>query len=430
MRWPKIGLFLLTLLLLAVIPLTAEALQVQICVPNCVPPLTGKTVVNKGPGVISTPSAGVTRTTVDISGTNIQLPGSGTDPTKRFTITSTAKVVSEQSATLQKITLSTTKITAPTAAVCTTASSNPCTIQIVATSEPADFPTAKPTGGYPAGVIMAGFFTGNQAASPNGDTISMTGEASGLSSATPPLPLGNDVINATPGAGSGDTAKSLPSSCSGSSTCKFTATNALKSFNTQITETVQQACTSPATSCGTRLKTTLDISLKTPGNSVTLPAGLVTVDPPDTADPSPINLTALLLAETAPPFENLDVRHLLVFSNSFALDARFTLDAENSINPAREEVYLRVGPFGMTIPAGKFKRSLGGRLFTFVGRVDGLDVAATFTRDSLSSPNWTFAIGVHGADLTGLPLPPAQVPVELAVDRDRGSDLVTAAIFP
>ena len=34
-RWPKIGLFLLTLLFLSAIPLTAEALEVKFCVPSC-----------------------------------------------------------------------------------------------------------------------------------------------------------------------------------------------------------------------------------------------------------------------------------------------------------------------------------------------------------------------------------------------------------
>ena len=34
-RWPKIGLFLMTLPLLSAIPLTAEALEVRFCVPTC-----------------------------------------------------------------------------------------------------------------------------------------------------------------------------------------------------------------------------------------------------------------------------------------------------------------------------------------------------------------------------------------------------------
>lgn len=444
MKWHKIGLFLLTLLLLSVISLTAEALQVRICVPAC--DVAGFTEVLPVPSSTMTVDiSGVKTTTVDITGKTLNLPGTGTDTTKRFTITCSAttctttraKVVAQQSATLQKITFSTTKILAPTATAasggCTTAA--PCSIQIVATSHHlvpgsttifhTDFPTAKPTGGYPAGAFMAGFFTGAQPTG-NGDTISMTAEASGLSATN--TPLNNDVVNATPGAGSGDTAKSLPSSCTGSPTCRFMATTALKSFNTQISETVQQVCnTSP---CGTRLRATFDISFKTPANSVNLPGGIISVDPPDPEDP-PIDQTALLIAETLPPFENLEVEKLLVHDTSFALKARFTLAelSDGIINPVAEEVYLRVGPFAMTIPAGKFRKFLQGKLFTVLTKVENLDVAATFVRDDTNPEMWTFGAGVHGADLTGLAVPPDQVSVDLGVGNDLGSALTTAVFF-
>ena len=108
------------------------------------------------------------------------------------------------------------------------------------------------------------------------------------------------------------------------------------------------------------------------------------------------------------------MRHLLVFRNNFALDARFTLDVpgnSDGINPDKEEVNLRIGSgdgaFSTTIPVGKFKRLLQGRLFTFIGRVDGLDIAATFTRGSSLAGPWTFAAAVHGVNLTGV-LPQAQ----------------------
>jgi hypothetical protein len=206
-----------------------------------------------------------------------------------------------------------------------------------------------------------------------------------------------------------------------------------KSFNSAqstIQETVQQVCETGIASCLTRLRARVNIEFKTAGNRVNLPAGTVSVDSA-AAVLAGTNAAALLIAETLPPFENLDVRHLLVFSNNFALDARFTLSPEqsNGINPAAEEVYLRVGSFAMTIPAGKFQRLLSGKVFTFVGKVDGLDVAATFTRVSTSPAVWTFAAGVHGVNLTGLPQPPAQVSVDLAVGSDTGSDLVTASIF-
>jgi hypothetical protein len=340
-----------------------------------------------------------------------------------FTVAGTApKAVAVQSGTLQKITFSTTTIKAPTTG-CSVAA--PCSIEIVATSDPNDFPTRKPTGGYPAGVFLAGFFTGAQSATAGqGDTISMSAEASGLTEAG--APLNSDVINATPGAGAGDTQVSLPSSCTGNAACKFTATTALKSFNSQITETVQQRCDAGLTNCRTRLKTTLKISFKTNSNSVSLPAGLTTVDPPVVGKPNPITQ---LITETLPPFENLNVNHLVVFRTTFALDASFELDTGKSIDPANEEVYFRVGPsFGMTIPAGKFKRLLQGRLFTFFGKVDGRDIAASFARGS-NPLKWTFALGVEGVDLTSLPEAPAQISVDLAVGSDTGSDLVTASIF-
>jgi hypothetical protein len=166
------------------------------------------------------------------------------------------------------------------------------------------------------------------------------------------------------------------------------------------------------------------MSIKTTGNSVTLPAGTLTVEPEPGVDQA-----ELLIKESNPPFENLHVDHLIVVRKNFAVKAGFTLDNGNTINPAAEEVYLRIGTFGMTIPAGKFKSSLQGKLYTFIGRVEGLDIAATFVRGANSSL-WTFAAGVNGVNLTQLlPHAPAQVSVELGVGSDIGSDLATAAIF-
>ena len=124
--------------------------------------------VTRGPGTPSTVS-GVTTTRVAIA-SFVKGP---------FTISGT--VTSQQSGTLQKITFSPTTITANANAGCNTTATNPCRIEVIGTSHWSDFPLAKTTNvGYPAGVYMAGSFTGTQAASPNGDTISMTAEASGL----------------------------------------------------------------------------------------------------------------------------------------------------------------------------------------------------------------------------------------------------------
>lgn len=414
MRWPQIGLFLLSLLSLLAIPPTAQALEVVFCVPFCLGVgADTQTLIVRGPDVPSVVS-GVITNKVSIAQTY-----------KGFTISAT--VTSQQSATLQKITFNPTAITANADSRCNTSATNPCTIEVIATSNDKDFPTLKPTGGYPAGVFMAGYFTGTEPAhtsppDPNGDTISMTGEASGLSAAN--LPLNSDVINATPGSGTGDILVSLPSSCTGKPTCNFTATTALRSFNTQIQETVQQACDPGQTTCRTRLRTTVRVNIKTPGNKVTLPAGTVTVDPPPPGAP-PRNQTALLIAETQPPFGTLDVRNLAVASRAFALTAKITLDPGSRINPVGEEVYLRVGYFAMTIPAGKFKQQ--GNFFTFIGKVDNLNVAAVFERDRNNPAIWGFGAGVEGIRLTGLPLP--RVPVDIAVGSDKGSDLVTPTFF-
>ena len=423
-RWPKIGLFLLTLTLISVMPLTAEALEVKFCSPSCAADTTPTIRVSGPPSTVG----GVTTARVTIASFTFK---------NRFTISGT--VTSQQSGTLQKITFNPTAITANAGSGCN--ATNPCRLEIIATSHYNDFPLNKPTAGYPAGVFLAGFFTGTEPAhatppNANGDTVSLTGEASGLKTCVggscPTTIVDSDalnkaVINATPGT-SGDTAVSLPWSCTGNTACKFTATAALKSFNTQGQETVQQKCEGAATSCRTRLRTRVNVAIKTANNRVNLPAGSVTVDS-EAAAAQGTTAAEILIAETLPPFENLNVEHLLVLRNNFALDARFTLDAGTGIAPDKEEVYLRIGSFGMSIPPGKFKRFLQGKLFTFVGKVEKLDVIATFARGS-NPLKWTFAIGVHGGNLAELlPQPPAQVSVDLAVGSDTGSDLATASIF-
>jgi hypothetical protein len=345
-------------------------------------------------------------------------------------------VTAQQSGTLQKITFNPTTITAGTG--CNTTASNPCKIEIIATSHWNDFPAAKPTVGYPAGVFLAGFFTGTEPThasppNPNGDTVSLTGEASGLKASAGGSPtiivetdaLNKDVINATPGTSTGDTAVSLPWSCTGQAACKFTATAALKSFNTQGQQTVQQKCETSQATCRTRLRTKVNVEIKTAGNRVNLPGGQVTVDSEE-AVAQGTTAAELLIKETLPPFENLNVNALRVFSKikTFELDARFTLDDGNGIAPDQEETYLRLGSFGMTIPPAKFKRLLQGRLFSFIGKLDGRDIAATFARGSDPS-RWNFIIIVNGTDVAPL-LPAGQVSVDFAVGSDTGSDLVTA----
>jgi hypothetical protein len=428
MRWPTIGVFPLWFLFTLLAPPGGEALTVEFCAPSCG---TAQATVSPGARVGAPPN--VVTTTVNLATSTA--PRRITAGTQVFTITPTsvttpARAIAQQSATLQRITFTNTTITATGCS-----QTAPCTLEIRATSVPDDFPTPKPTGGYPATAFMSGFFTGPQVGS-NGDTISMTVRASGLSGATV---LNQDVVNATPGGAAADQPRSLPASCTGNPTCLFKATTALRSFNTQISETVQQKCATGATKCQTQLQTSVNLSIKTSGNRVSLPAGFVTVDPSDPTLPSddphstPRDQIGSLISESLPPFDTLDVRHLLVHGNSFALDLTFALDPElrggsTVFTPVDKEVFLQIGSFAMTIPPGKFRSSLGGKLFTFLGKVDGREIAATFVRHS-NRAVWTFAAAMSSVSLADLPFAPDQVSVDFAVGSDTGSALVTPARF-
>src|SRR5919197_2540923 len=213
MRWPIIGLFLFTAVLS--VPHSAQALQVQICTPNC-----------STPGATTTSVSSATVATQDSTGSWVNSVPIASFPFGVFTITAT--VTSTQSDTLQKITFNPTTIKANSG--CSTTA--PCTIEIVATSDTTDFPVAKPVGGYPAGVFMLGSFTGPQAVG-NGDTISLTGASSGLTTSTSDVArsvVNTDVVNAMPGTDPGNTGNSLPSPCTGNPTCVFMATTLKKGF--------------------------------------------------------------------------------------------------------------------------------------------------------------------------------------------------------
>jgi len=423
----KITGYIFGFLALSALSLPAHALLVEFCVPDCA---TGaKFTVQSTPQQTLTDATGVTTTTIPLA----SFVHAG------FTIVAT--VSSQQSGTLQKITFNPTTITANAGSGCSAAA--PCRMEILATSDPCDFPTAKPAGGYPAGVFMMGSFAGPQVAT-NGDTISMTGEASGAtSSSTSPeacnstdtrpvaIPITDDVINATPGTGPANIGVSLPSSCTGSPACKFMASTFKRAFSTQITETVQQICPIESTSCLTRLRTKLNVEIKAVGNRVTLPLDHVTVNPDPQPDPAlKKNPTQQLITQVSPPFSDMDVGLLEVGRNDFLLTAKLRLDSDNPIDPSKEEVFLRVGPFSLTIPPNKFKRLLQGKLYTFLGRIDGMEIVATFARDLRNPSVWTFIAGVHDVKLKPLlPAPPLQVPVEIGVGFDTGQDLVTAHFF-
>jgi len=409
---PRIAFLLLSAMLM--LPIPAHALTIQFCTPDCINDHNPVTVVS-APGQTVTDANGVT--------TTVPIPAFGL-PSAAPVFTITATVTSQQSGTLQKIAFNPTTITANTGTTCS--GTAPCKLEIIALSDQNDFPTLKPVGGYPAGVFMMGSFAGTQAAN-NGDTISMTGEASGLGTVDGTVqPVGTDVINNTPAPGAANVPVSLPSSCSGVTTCKFMATALKKAFSTQITETVQQTC-GGAPDCPTQLKTRINVEIKNPGNRLSLPLEQVTTNV-DPLHPE-INPTEILTQKLAPQFGDVDVNLLAVFANDFAVAANVKMAAGDTIDPSTEEVFLRVGDFSMTILPGNFKKLLQGRLYTFFGKVDGRDVVASFARDPRNANVWQFLAGVHGVHLTGVPHAPLQTSVQIGVGTDVGSDLVIARFF-
>jgi len=418
---------LAALAVLSAVPLSANALQVRFCSPVC-EATAADPVPDPSPRVFN----GGTPTDVNGVTTNSAvIVHTHTNGTTSFTITAT--VTSQQSATLQKITFNPTSITVNTGSPCNTSSSNPCRLEVIATSDDRDFPAPKPTGGYPAGAFMMGSFTGPQAPAPNGDTISVTSEASGIrlvtdsSGAVVIEPISTDFVNAAPGTGPANVGATLPSTCTGTPGCKFIAGALRKAFSTTINETVQQQCDVEQPNCLTRLRTRLNIEFKTPGNRVTLPYDWATANEhPEHPD---VNPTEVLLASTLASAGTFDVNSLAVGPNHFMMKATLALAADATMDPVTEEVYARVGPFSLTILPGSFKRLQEGRVFTFNGKIEDRQVNATFARDRRNPALWEVVLAVYGLALTGLPQPPLEVPVEIGVGGDTGRDLVTARFF-
>jgi hypothetical protein len=446
---PQTGLFLLTLLFLSTIPLTAEALEVKFCVPNCGADNPTDVAANtQGPGTPNTDATGVTTNTLLIPSFVY----------KGFTISMTA--VAQQSGTLQKITFNPTTITAPSS--CGTGvspSPAPCQIEIIATSQTSplcgdpipstspgqgcDFPARKPDGGYPAGVFMAGAFTGTMATGTgNGDSISMTADATGLKDSDGTPTTGSaDVINATPGGSTGDQVVSLPSKCTGTATCKFIATSLVKSFNSQISETVQQVC--EPSPCLTRLSTRVNITFtntsSTNVHKVTLPGGSVHVNPKkNPGDPPP---AVTLLENSYRQFSSISWQRLFVHNSEFTVNGSFTLATQSpGVSADKEEVQLLINnlldntkKFELFIPQGSFKSLQGGTQFSFTGNAVGhsgnlpdatLSVTAKFTRDTIDPKKWTFDATIKGINLKKVVTPPTPPPgltsVELILVGDSG----------
>ena len=318
-----------------------------------------------------------------------------------FTIT--GSVVAEQSGSLERIIFQGMTITAP--ASC----SLPCILTITASGDASDFPVPKPTGGYPSGVVMSGFFEGSVDAN---DTISLTGFAGAA----------QDAINATPGADPAtDTGASLPSTCAGLEStevrCKFSADAG--SFYDQIAETIQHEC-GGATECAPSLSVSVTLKFVNPGVSVNLPGGVVSAKSPgdlSAALPKPFSAFSGRLNGNDRPGDNND---------TFDLNSSFTVGAgSNGIRCLNEEVLFSIGEsISISLPAGSMHQSPQGAC-EFKGRRNGWDLQVVINQNGPVNFN-AFYKG-SGGNLNGIVDGKSET-VKLSIGDDYGSFLVTPDI--
>ncbi len=404
MRWQTVSLSLRFLLLLTSVPTPSAALTV---------------VISQGATTLVTRQSLVTQPdpTTMVPTTVVDLSGIPATTLNGFTITCSLcsdpvtaaplipQAMAQQSGSVEKVILDNVTITAP--ATCSGAA--PCSLTITASSDPSDFPTAKPPGGYPSGVLMSGFFSGPASVSPAGDTISGVGRGQG------------DVINATPGGGPADTEVSMPSSCTGSLNCAFTATTTTNSFNDQIAETIQLNCGPEALSCTPSLTSQVRVTFVNPGDSVDLP--FATGQSRTHAAAPLIEPAGVLVPFSAgAPFATFSPKMVNIIGlTNFKVEAPFTLNAaSNGIDPLREFVNFQVGTYAATIPPGSFSKNAQG-FFVFNGFNRGVALQAVLI--PLGGADWEFQVEGRGANLTGTENP---VPVGLTIKDDTGTASVTA----
>ncbi len=371
MRALKAILCILIFLIVTSIPIAAYALTV-----------TANGVVIGSSTTTTVDASGVATTTVNLNNT-----------VGVFTITGTA--VAEQSGSTERI------LFVPIDVVglpgqCT--SSNPCPLEINASSDPSDFPTAKKGGGYSSGVVISATLSGT------GNTISATGTAN------------SDVINFVPAAQPGDGPVTLPQRCAASTTCSDP-----DFLSDLLSENIQLPC---ATGAFCTPSQSFTINMKFVGTSANIPAaGIVQSRTHSAADllgtlPA-VSGTSLKLSQTL-----VDIIRLLSFpdlSNAdFTLNTLLAVMGNGIINPLSEDVSFSVGPFVTTIPAGSFTQIPQGR-FAFKGVING--VALTAQIAPLGGNNWQFKVDGNGANLTGTRNP---VPVGLKIGDKSGPTWVTA----
>jgi|CXWL01.1.fsa_nt_gi kumamolisin len=115
------------------------------------------------------------------------------------------------------------------------------------------------------------------------------------------------------------------------------------------------------------------------------------------------------------PFKSF-LASLEIERKEFELSAKFALGLNNDgINPVTEKVSLRIGNYSATIPAGKFKKGVGGK-FSFEGKVNGATLEIVIAPTATPS---LYQLKVEGkpAQVVGSA---KQVPVELTIGNDSG----------
>ena len=136
-----------------------------------------------------------------------------------------------------------------------------------------------------------------------------------------------------------------------------------------------------------------------------------------------VNLS-IALRTVPPPLPFSDMSTSLKLSlgtrdgDDFDLTVMGTLGkTSNGLNPATEDVIVRIDKYSILIPKGSFT----GRPLSFHGIINGAEIDASFSN---TGPNkFDFRLKVQGANLDGIVVPPE---VELTVGDDGGSTLLTS----
>ena len=383
------------LLLLAGVPASSYGLTVKITASR---PGTTPVTTTLPPAIGTTPG---TRT---VSLSNVSVNGFTFTPTAS---TSAPRVVADVAGGVERILMVNTTIKGPS--ICS--STARCTITLTASSDNNDYPKKGP-GGYPSGTFVSVINTTAVGLVAVGNTVSVTGRARASGTIL-------DPINTTPGAGTGDTATSLPKACTGKTSCLFTAaqTNG-GSFNEQISETIQLQCGTSL--CDPAKDFSVTVVFTHSNDKATFGIG--------TAQSTTPTVTTNFVGALLPNFSSFTPRLQITGTSKFQLRIPFTLNAgTNGIAPTLEFVNFTLTPqFGTpysdTIPPGSFKQ-IKPNEFAFDGVINNAMLRAKFI--ALGGNKYEFRVDATGSGL----LAGAQNPVCVALtieDDTSGGNCVLA----